>query len=70
MREDKIRFAFDHFQHAENKEYLTVADFADIFDGSEAQGKEVFSFLDTDGDGRVSFEDFRAAMEESIDPNS
>mmetsp|Transcript_56975 Transcript_56975/g.138805 ORF Transcript_56975/g.138805 Transcript_56975/m.138805 type:complete len:519 (-) Transcript_56975:417-1973(-) len=70
MREDRIRFAFDHFQHAENGEYLTLADFADIFDGSEAQGKEVFTFLDTDGDGKVSFEDFRAAMEESINPNS
>lgn len=67
IREDKIRFAFDHFQHAENKEYLTLADFADIFDGSEAQGKEVFTYLDTNKDGRVSFEDFRSAMEESID---
>mmetsp|Transcript_20003 Transcript_20003/g.36114 ORF Transcript_20003/g.36114 Transcript_20003/m.36114 type:complete len:118 (+) Transcript_20003:86-439(+) len=68
MREDKIRFAFDHFIHKENKEYLTLADFAAIFDG-EAQGKEVFDFLDTDRDGKVSFDDFRAAMEECIDIN-
>ena len=66
MREDKIRFAFDHFIHKENTEYLTVSDFAHIFDG-EAQGKEIFDFLDTDRDGKVSFDDFRCAMEECID---
>lgn len=66
MREDKIRFAFDHFHHKENTEYLTLADFADIFDG-EAQGKEIFDFLDSDQDGKVNFDDFRAAMEECID---
>ena len=62
MREDKIRFAFDHFIHKECQEYLTAADFADIFDG-EAQGKEIFDFLDTDRDGKVNFDDFRNAME-------
>lgn len=66
MREDKIRFAFDHFIHKENMEYLTCADFAEIFHG-EAQGKEIFDFLDTNGDGKVNFDDFRAAMEECID---
>lgn len=69
MREDKIRFAFDHFNHKENMEYLTVADFADIFDG-EAQGKEIFDFLDSDQDGKVNFDDFRSAMEECIDIDS
>jgi calcium-dependent protein kinase len=66
MREDKIRFAFDHFHHKENTEYLTVEDFADIFKG-EAQGKEIFDFLDTDRDGKVNFDDFRTAIEECID---
>eukprot|EP00531_Pseudo-nitzschia_arenysensis_P018048 CAMPEP_0116125478 /NCGR_PEP_ID=MMETSP0329-20121206/5831_1 /TAXON_ID=697910 /ORGANISM="Pseudo-nitzschia arenysensis, Strain B593" /LENGTH=570 /DNA_ID=CAMNT_0003619519 /DNA_START=297 /DNA_END=2009 /DNA_ORIENTATION=+ len=65
MREDKIRYAFDHFVHGENKDYLTRADFDSIFEG-DAQGREVFKFLDTDGDGKVLFEDFRRAMEESI----
>jgi calcium-dependent protein kinase len=69
MREDKIRFAFDHFHHQENTEYLTVEDFADIFKG-EAQGKEIFDFLDTDRDGKVKFDDFRAAIEECIDINN
>lgn len=67
MREDKIRFAFDHFQHDEDKEYLTLKDFADIFEGEPSQGKEIFAYLDTNGEGKVSFNDFRAAMEECID---
>ncbi len=66
MREDKIRFAFDHFQHHEDKEYLTLEDFADIFCGEVSMGKEIFAFLDTDKDGHVSFDDFRKAMEEYI----
>jgi Ca2+-binding EF-hand superfamily protein len=66
MREDKIRFAFDHFQHHEDKEYLTLEDFADIFCGEVSKGKEIFAYLDTDGDGKVSFDDFRKAMEECI----
>jgi len=68
MREDKIRFAFDHFFHGENKDYLTLTDFESIFDGDNVtQGKEVFTFLDTNEDGKISFDDFRAAMEECID---
>ncbi len=64
MREDKIRFAFDHFQHHEDKEYLTIEDFAEIFCGEVSKGKEIFAYLDTDGDGKVSVDDFRKAIEE------
>lgn len=63
MREDKIRFAFDHFFHSENKDYLTLTDFKSIFEG-DTGAIEVFNLLDTDKDGKVSFDDFRAAMEE------
>mmetsp|Transcript_26724 Transcript_26724/g.58592 ORF Transcript_26724/g.58592 Transcript_26724/m.58592 type:complete len:337 (-) Transcript_26724:1912-2922(-) len=69
MREDKIRYAFDHFVHGENQDYLTLADFESIFHG-DAQGREVFQSLDTNRDGKVSFDDFRAAMEEIIDIDS
>lgn len=65
IREDKIRFAFDRFKHSDT-DYLTREDFACIFE-SEAQAKEVFDFLDSDRDGKVSFEDFRNAMEVCID---
>lgn len=62
IREDKIRFAFDKFKHSDG-DILTEEDFTDIFE-SKAQAKEIFSFIDSDKDGKVSFEDFRNAMEE------
>jgi Ca2+-binding EF-hand superfamily protein len=65
FREDKIRFAFDKFKHSD-ADCLTIQDFAGIFEG-EGQAKEIFDFLDSDRDGKVSFEDFRTAMEECID---
>ena len=45
---------------------LTIDDFNGIFDG-EAQAKEIFHYLDTEDDGKVSFDDFRKALEECID---
>jgi Ca2+-binding EF-hand superfamily protein len=64
IREDKIKFAFDHFKHSDT-DHLILQDFIAIFE-SEAQAKEIFEFLDSDRDGKVSFEDFRNAMEERI----
>jgi calcium-dependent protein kinase len=68
LREDKIKLAFDHFKHSDT-DYLTLDDFKPIFE-SEGQALEVFNYLDTDQDGKVSFEDFRCAMEESVDYES
>ena len=65
MREDNIKFAFDHFRH-DDPDYLTIADLEDIFEGV-AQIKEIMIYLDADGDGKISFEDFRHAVEESMD---
>ena len=65
MREDKIKMAFDRFNHS-GADHLTLHDFKGMFEG-EAQEKEIFDYLDTDYDGKVSFEDFRNAMEEQID---
>jgi Ca2+-binding EF-hand superfamily protein len=67
MREDKIKFAFDQFKHSDT-DHLTLDNFAAIFE-SDTQAKEIFEFLDNDCDGKVSFEDFRNAMEEYIDIN-
>ena len=36
---------------------------------SDREAKEIFEFLDSDNDGRISFEDFRDALEEQIDIN-
>jgi calcium-dependent protein kinase len=66
MREDKIRQAFNHFKHSD-ADCLTLEDFIPIFPEGEAQAKEIFNYLDNDGDGKVSFDDFRNAMEERID---
>lgn len=65
LREDKIKFAFNHFRHSEAN-YLTIEDFNAIFE-AEGQALEIFSYLDTDSDGRVSFEDFRTALEQSLE---
>jgi calcium-dependent protein kinase len=65
VREDNVKRAFEHFKHTEGN-YLTVSDLADIYDG-EGQAKEVMEILDSDGDGKVSFEDFRRALVESMD---
>ncbi len=65
LREDKIKLAFDHFKHADT-EYLTLQDFQAIFE-QDGQAQEIFNYLDQDRDGLVSFQDFRTAMEESVD---
>ena len=65
LREDNMKMAFDHFSQS-SAEYLTIDDLADIF-GGKAQASEVMAVLDTDRDGKVSFEDFRHALVESMD---
>ena len=68
MREDNMKMAFEHFKHTD-ADYLTLSDLADIFEG-ETQAKEIMVLLDSDGDGKVSFEDFRHAMAESMEEDS
>lgn len=63
LREDNMRMAFEHFRHSD-AEYLTIDDLAKIF-GGKAQAREVMAaVLDTDKDGKVSYEDFRRALAE------
>jgi calcium-dependent protein kinase len=63
MREDKIRIAFDHFKHTDEN-YILMSDLLDIF--GEAHAREIMGVMDSDGDDRVTFEDFRKAVEESM----
>eukprot|EP00522_Entomoneis_paludosa_P008770 CAMPEP_0172447530 /NCGR_PEP_ID=MMETSP1065-20121228/6818_1 /TAXON_ID=265537 /ORGANISM="Amphiprora paludosa, Strain CCMP125" /LENGTH=549 /DNA_ID=CAMNT_0013198853 /DNA_START=56 /DNA_END=1705 /DNA_ORIENTATION=+ len=65
MREDNIKKAFNHFRHTE-ADYLTQDDLTDIF-GADAHARDVMELLDHDGDGKVSFEDFRHAIAESLE---
>jgi Ca2+-binding EF-hand superfamily protein len=57
LRDDNMKTAFQHFGHSD-AEHLTLDDLAQIL-GGEAQAREVMVLLDTDRDGKVSFEDFR-----------
>ena len=64
MQEDKIRMAFDDLHKSEGN-YLLVSDLVEIF-GRESQAREIMGDVDTDGDGRISYEDFRIMMEGSF----
>jgi calcium-dependent protein kinase len=65
MREDNIRMVFNHFKHGADADHLKYEDVLEIF-GGESQAQEIMQFLDSDGDGVISFEDFRKAVEESM----
>lgn len=65
LREDNMRMAFEHFRHS-NAEYLTIEDLSNIFGGT-VPAREVMDVLDGDKDGKVSYEDFRLAIVESMD---
>jgi calcium-dependent protein kinase len=65
LREQNVRMAFEYFRHS-NTDYLTIDDLADIF-GSETHANEVMDMLDLDHDGKVSYENFRLALVESMD---
>jgi len=65
MREDNVKRAFDHFRHHTDAHYLTEEDLKEIF-GADAHARDVMELLDHDGDGKVSFEDFRHAIAESL----
>ena len=64
IREDKIRMAFEHFKKATNNALL-VTDLVDIL-GGEDQARDIMGAVDTDGDGCISYEEFRQMMTESF----
>ena len=66
MREDNIRMVFNHFKHGADADHLKYEDVVEIF-GGEAQAQEIMQFLDSDGDGVISFEDFKKAVEISLE---
>jgi Ca2+-binding EF-hand superfamily protein len=60
MREDKIKMAFEHFKKSDNQ-CLHWSDLVEIL-GGESQAKEIIGDIDTDGDGLISFEEFKTLM--------
>jgi len=63
IKDDNIRLAFDYFKKSD-EEYLLMSDLVVIF-GGESQANEVMGDVDTDGDGRISYEEFHRVMNES-----
>ncbi|CAM9535069.1 unnamed protein product, partial [Ascophyllum nodosum] len=62
IREDNVRRAFQHFD-VNDSGTITVANLVSIF-GSEAHAREIVGNIDLDGDGEISFDEFRKMMEE------
>lgn len=66
MREDNLKMVFNHFKHGADASHLKFEDVVEIF-GGEAQAQEIMQFMDADGDGLISFEDFKKAVEASME---
>jgi Ca2+-binding EF-hand superfamily protein len=62
MREDKLRMVFEHFKQADSN-YILVSDLESIM--GEAPARELMSFVDSDGDGKLTYEDFLKVMKEA-----
>ena len=64
-REENIQKVLRRFS-AGTKTHLAFEDVVRLFGGEDA-AKEIFDYLDTKGDGKISLKDFQKAVEESID---
>jgi len=60
MRETNVKKAFDFFRR-EDTTCLTLSDLTELF-GNEVQASEVMAVLDSDQDGKATYEDFREAL--------
>lgn len=67
MREDKIREAFGHFAKSDGM-YMQLCDLVTLL-GGESHAQEVLGFVDKDGDGKITFEEFQSAIKEVIEDN-
>mmetsp|Transcript_26744 Transcript_26744/g.44585 ORF Transcript_26744/g.44585 Transcript_26744/m.44585 type:complete len:537 (+) Transcript_26744:105-1715(+) len=65
MREDKVQLAFDHFKRSESHT-IQFNDLVEVL-GGETQAREIMGFVDSDGDGKITFDDFYGAIKESIE---
>lgn len=65
MRDDKIREAFHHFAKRDSK-YMQMSDLVAML-GGESHAQEVLGFVDTDGDGKITFDEFQVAIKEAFE---
>ena len=65
MREDKVQLVFEHFKQSDSNS-IQLSDLIEIL-GGETQAREIMGYLDSDGDGKITFDDFFGAIKESMD---
>jgi Ca2+-binding EF-hand superfamily protein len=65
MRQDKVQLAFDHFKRSDSIN-IQMGDLVELL-GGETQAKEIMTFIDSDGDGKITFDDFFGALKESVE---
>jgi len=66
-REDRLRMVFDHFRKS-NDNWLQLSDLIELF-GRESLAQEVMAGIDTGGNNKISFEEFRIVMAHSFSSN-
>lgn len=67
IQQDKIQLAFDKFKKSDSN-HVSADDLKQVL-GNEAQAKELVGEIDLDGDGLISFEEFKQAMEKVANEN-
>lgn len=60
VQEEKIRQTFDYFRLGGHQD-VQMADLVNLF-GSEAQALDIMGCVDTNKDGRISYDEFKKAM--------
>ena len=64
IRQDKVQLAFDHFKRSDSRT-IQLEDLVTLL-GGEGQAREIMGFIDSDGDGKITFDEFFAAIKEGI----
>lgn len=64
IRKDKVQLAFDHFKRSDSRT-IQLEDLVTLL-GGETHAREIMGFVDIDGDGKITFEEFFAAIKEGI----
>ena len=64
-RRDKVQLAFDHFKRSDSRT-IQFEDLVTLL-GGENQAREIMGFVDVDGDGKITFDEFFDAIKEGIE---
>lgn len=67
IRQDKVQLAFDHFKRTDSRT-IQMDDLVALL-GGDGHAHEIMGFIDSDGDGKITFDDFFAAIKESVEAN-